>query len=33
MLVSVQNAAKAVASVDVETGKSVGFSDRLGKWA
>jgi hypothetical protein len=26
-------AAKAVASVDVEMGESVGFGDRLGKWA
>jgi hypothetical protein len=25
--------AKAVASVDVEMGESVGFGDRLGKWA
>jgi hypothetical protein len=33
MLVFVQDAAKAVASVDVEMGESVGFGDRLGKWA
>jgi hypothetical protein len=33
MLVFVQDAAEAVASVDVEMGESVGFGDRLGKWA
>jgi hypothetical protein len=33
MLVFVQDAAKAVASVDVEMGESVGFGDRVGKWA